>query len=145
MTPQLRHELARVKAAIDGEIETMRGNGGRGESRGPSFLRRRAAPEELPEPQGWAVPIEVPIRGRDGDSKVTVYLSFAAETFDRSEEIIEGLIEEGYPVKAWAPRRDNGDRGGRYGGGDRGGYGDRDRGGWRDRGGYGDRDRGSGR
>ena len=129
MTPQLRHELARTKRAIDQEIETMNNRNQGGGSR-PSWMGRRAAPAELPEATGFSVPVELEVKDRDGFGKVTVYLSFPPEAFNDAEQIIAGLISEGVPVKVWRQKKeyDNGggrsfDRGGRddYRGGDRGG------------------------
>lgn len=142
MTPQMRNELARIKQAIDQEIEGMRGRGDGGGNR-PSWMGRRAAPAELPEATGFSVPVELEVKDREGYGKVTVYLSFPPEAFNDAEDIIAGLIAEGVPVKVWKqkPAYDG------NGGGRRDGYGDRDRGGYgggrgfdRDRGGYGRRD-----
>lgn len=133
MTPQLRHELARTKQAIDREIGTMRSREDRGGSR-PSWMGRRAAPAELPEATGFSVPVELEVKDRDGYGKVTVYLSFPPEAFNDAEDIVTGLIDEGVPVKVWRQKKD-------YDGGRRDSYQDRNggRSDYRDRG-YGRRD-----
>jgi|SRR6185312_5482572 len=140
MTPQLRHELARTKDAIDQEITNMRGQreGNAGGGARPSWMGRRAAPAELPEATGFSVPVELEVKDRDGYGKVTVYLSFPPEAFNDAEDIIAGLISEGVPVKVWKPKPAYEERGGnRSYGGDRKPY--YDRGASGDRGGDGRR------
>jgi hypothetical protein len=112
MTPQLRHELGRIKQAIDQEIKNMRGREDRGAAGGPSWMKRRAAPQNLPDAVGWSVPVEIETKDRDGFGSVTVYLSFAPDSFPDAEEIIEGLQAEGVKVKVWRQKKSYDDRGG---------------------------------
>lgn len=141
MNPRLRDELARIKQGFDQELESMsmgRGGNGGGDGGRPSWMSRRAPPAALPEATGWSVPVEIPVRTRDGEGKATVYLSFPPESFNDAEGILGALIEEGLAVKVWTPKRDFNDRGGGGGYGGRDGYrsGGRD---WDSRGGNGGR------
>src|SRR5690348_15000702 len=106
MTPQLRHELSRIKQAIDQEIDGMRTGRSEGNGSRPAWMGRRAAPAELPEATGFSVPVELEVKDRDGYGKVTVYLSFPPEAFNDAEDIIAGLIEERVPVKVWRQKKE---------------------------------------
>ena len=83
---------------------------------GPSPM---AAPGGLPAPVGWSVALEIPMSGPQGPGKVNVDLAYAPETWMQAPQIVSALLQAGYPVKVWMPKKQGwGGNGG--GGGGRG-------------------------
>lgn len=117
MSPQLEAQLAAKMA----ELQAMMTQSGMSAPNGaapvipgtmpgmmpgaaPWAASRFAAPAAMPAPIGWSVPIEIPIMGPMGPTKVTVDLSFSAESWMQAEQVIAGLIAQGYPVRTFTPK-----------------------------------------
>lgn len=131
MTPQRQAELARKIEELQAQME----EGGSGGAK-PGWVSRRAAAGGGAEPIGWSVPIEVPGEGKYGPGTVTIDLCFGPESWKDAPDIIRGLQADGYEVRVYTPKSNNGGGFGRGNGG--GGYGGNG-GGFGGRGGFGRR------
>ena len=87
------------------------------------------APQGVPNPTGWSVPVEADINGMT----VTVYVQFPPQSFPQFQQIIAAMMAMGYQVRAF--QKNGGGYGSGSGWGGRGGFG----GGYNRVGGYGRR------
>lgn len=113
MTAEQERQLKELQALQSAET----GGGGAASRFGaPAAAAGGSVPKEI----GIMVPIEMSTeRG-----KVTTYLLFDAAAAENPRELIERLLREGYPVKAWQPSNNGGGGGGsNWRGGGGGGYG----------------------
>lgn len=86
----------------------------------PAFGQPAPMVGALPNPVGLLVPVALQTR----DGEVTVYMQFGPECAQPQlvPQLLDALQANGWPLKAWRPKQDNGGRGG-FGGGGRGGWG----------------------
>lgn len=64
------------------------------------------APQQpvLPQPAGFSVPITLRLQGEEA----TCYVHFSADAAQNPQALVEALVQAGWPVKTWAPKRDAG-------------------------------------
>ena len=81
---------------------------------GSSWLTPPAPQGAMPQPAGWSIVMEIEVQGPKGAGKATVDLCYGPETWSQAPQIVQALIQQGFPVKVWVPKQNTG-----WGGGQR--------------------------
>lgn len=107
MSPELKEQLAQMAATLQTLTAAANGNGAPSAApaaAGGGWLTPPPQHGALPAPVGWSVVMEIQTQGPNGPGKATVDLCYGPETWSQAPQIVAALVQQGYPVKVWAPK-----------------------------------------